>query len=146
MGWKRRIGLRTKGEGGVVAGKSVSHHHPHSAWQRNEQWQVWADTGMMETDWAIGVYAVSGVREIDWATGRIYSGDSGVDSHHIILSYTELHTLSFPTLDLTPSFLNFVDPCHCVDPHGQVVSYDVSLFISSLRLNCCLSRIHFAMS
>jgi len=28
---KRRGLLRTKGQGGVVAGKSISHHHHHSA-------------------------------------------------------------------------------------------------------------------
>jgi len=35
-----------------VAGKSVSHHHRHSAWQRTERRRVYGDTGMMETDWA----------------------------------------------------------------------------------------------
>jgi len=33
-----------------VVGKSVSHHHRHSAWQRTEQWRVYRDTGMMEMD------------------------------------------------------------------------------------------------
>jgi hypothetical protein len=40
----------------AVAGKSVSHHHRHSAWQRTELRRVYGDTGMMETDWATGAY------------------------------------------------------------------------------------------
>jgi len=41
-------------------------------------------------------------------TGSIYSGDPGVDRHHVIFisSYhtTKLHTLSFQTFGLTHSF------------------------------------------
>jgi hypothetical protein len=59
---KRRGVLRTKGQGGVVAGKSVSHHHRHSGWQRTELRRVYGDTGMMETDWATGVYGDQGWR------------------------------------------------------------------------------------
>jgi len=36
MGWKRRGVLHTKGQGGVEAGKLVSHHHRLSAWERTE--------------------------------------------------------------------------------------------------------------
>jgi len=36
----------------TMAGKFVSHHHRHSAWQRTELWRVYGDTGVMETDWA----------------------------------------------------------------------------------------------
>ena len=44
-----------------VAGKSVSHHYRHSAWQRTERQRVYRDTGMMETDWATaGVRRYSG--------------------------------------------------------------------------------------
>jgi len=50
--WKRRGVLRTMGQGGVVAGKSISHHHLHSAWQRTELQRVYGDTGMTELDWA----------------------------------------------------------------------------------------------
>jgi hypothetical protein len=45
-----------------VAGKSVSHHHRHSAWQRTELRRVYGDTGMMETDWATGAYGDQGWR------------------------------------------------------------------------------------
>jgi len=34
----------------AVAEKSVSHHHPHSAWQRTERWRGYGDTGIMEMD------------------------------------------------------------------------------------------------
>jgi hypothetical protein len=68
---------------GVVAGKSVSHHHRHSAWQRTERRRMYGDTGMTEMDWA------TGVTEMDGATGSIYSGDPGVDrsciSYHLII-------------------------------------------------------------
>jgi hypothetical protein len=37
---------------GGVAGKSVSHYHRHSAWQRTERRRVYGDIEMMETDWA----------------------------------------------------------------------------------------------
>jgi hypothetical protein len=40
----------------VVVGKSVSHHHRHSAWQRSELRRVYGDTGMMEMDWATETY------------------------------------------------------------------------------------------
>jgi hypothetical protein len=60
--WKRRGVRRTKGQGGVVAGKSVSHHHCHSAWQKTELQLVYGDTGMMETDWAMGAYGDLGWR------------------------------------------------------------------------------------
>ena len=46
--------------GDVVVGKSVSHHHRHSAWQRTELRRVYGDTGMMETDCATGAYANQG--------------------------------------------------------------------------------------
>jgi len=47
---------------GAVAGKSVSHHHRHSAWRRTELRRVYKDTGMMETDWAMGAYGDQGWR------------------------------------------------------------------------------------
>jgi len=43
-----------------AAGKSVSHNHRHSAWQRTELRRVYGDTGMMEKDWAMGAYGVQG--------------------------------------------------------------------------------------
>jgi len=71
---KRRGVLRTKGQGGVVAGKSVSHHHRLSAWQKTERRQVYGDTGMMEM-------------EMDWAKAglRRYGGNGNgrSDGEHI---------------------------------------------------------------
>jgi hypothetical protein len=50
---KRRGVLCTNGQGGVVAGKSVSHHHHRcSAWQSTESGEEYGDTGVMETGWA----------------------------------------------------------------------------------------------
>jgi hypothetical protein len=60
--WRGRGVLRTKGQGGVVAGKSVSHHHRQAAWQRTELPLVYGDTGMMETAWATGAYGDQGWR------------------------------------------------------------------------------------
>jgi len=71
----------------AVVGKSVSHHHRHSAWQRTELRRVYGDTGMTEMDWATGADGDTGVTEMDGATGSIYSGDPGVDrlsSHRIL--------------------------------------------------------------
>jgi hypothetical protein len=63
-------------------------------------------------DWETRADGDIGVTEMDGATGSIYSGDPGVDriSSHIILSYNKLHTLSFPSFDLTRSFRDLVDP------------------------------------
>jgi hypothetical protein len=38
------------------------------------------------------------ITEMNRVTGSIYLGDPGVDRHHLILSYNEIHTLSFPAL------------------------------------------------
>jgi len=67
-----------------VAGKSVSHHHRHSAWQRTERRRVCGDTGMTEMGWATGAYGDAGVTEMGCATGSIYSGDPGVDRSHLV--------------------------------------------------------------
>jgi len=48
-----------------VAGKSVSHHHRHTAWQMTEQRWVFRDTGMIAMDWATGAYGDTGVTKID---------------------------------------------------------------------------------
>ena len=56
--------LRTKGQGGVVAGKSVS-HPTATQLGRGERRRVYGDTGMMEMDWATGAYGDTGVTEID---------------------------------------------------------------------------------
>jgi hypothetical protein len=110
-----------------VAGKSVSHHHPHSAWQSTERWRVYGETEMTE---------------VDWAPESIYLRDPGVNRRHLILlSYNEIHNLSFPTFDLTRSFRDFVDPRNCVYPHGRVVSHLLTLFLLSSSQNRCFSRI-----
>ena len=85
MGWNRRGVLRTKGQGGVAAGKSISHHHHHSAWQWTERWQVCGDSGMTEMSCATGEYGDAGATEMGRATGSIYSEDPGVDRLHLIL-------------------------------------------------------------
>jgi len=56
--------LRTKGQGGVVAGKSVS-HPTATQLGRGERRRVYGDTGMTEMDWATGAYGDTGVTEID---------------------------------------------------------------------------------
>jgi hypothetical protein len=112
-----------------VAGKSVSHHHRDSAWQRTERWRVYGDTRM---------------REVDWAMESIYSRDPGVDRRHLILlSHNEIHNLSFPTFDLTRSFRDFVDPRNCVGPHGRVASHLLTLFLSSSSQNRSFSQLPF---
>jgi len=51
---------------------------------------------MIETGWATGAYRDTEVMEIAGRSGSIYLGDPGVDSHHLILSSNEFHTLTFP--------------------------------------------------
>jgi len=135
MEWHWRGVLCTKGQGAVVVGKSVSHHHCHSAWKGTELQQVNGDTGMMEVDWATGAYGESRVTEIDSVRGSIYSGDPGVDSHHLISSYhtTKILTISFPTICLSRSSRDFVDLPTFMGPHGRVVSHPLtpSLHFSS---------------
>jgi len=92
-----------------VVGKSTSHHPRDSAWQRTELLWVYGDTGITEMDWASWADQNTGVEETDGATWSIYMGDPGVDSvsDHLvpyhILPYNELHTVSFPSCDLTRS-------------------------------------------
>jgi len=61
------------------------------------------------------VYKDTGVTEVDWATGSTYSGDPGVDRHHLIFI----------------SFSSHLGPCNCVDSHGRVVSYLLTFFLGS---------------
>jgi len=104
--------LCTTGQVGDVARRSVSEHHRNSALQKTELRQVYGDTGMTVMDWETGVGGATGITEVDGATGSIYLEDPGVDtiSSCIILSYNQLHTVSFPSFDLTHSFRDFVDP------------------------------------
>jgi len=97
----------------AVTGKSVCHHHRHSAWHRTARGWVYRDTR---------------VTEMDGATGSIYSGDPGVDRLH-----------------LTRSFRDFVDPHNCVDSHGRVVSYLLTLFLRFSNQNRSFSRIPIGM-
>jgi len=78
---------------GIMAGKSISHHHCKSAWQRTELQRVYAGTGMTETDWETGVYWDTGVAEMDGVMGGIYSGNPGVDSLHRILYLISSHLI-----------------------------------------------------
>ena len=43
----------------------------------------------------------------------------------------KINTLSFPTFGLTRSVRDFVDPRNCMDPHGGVVSYLLTILRSS---------------
>jgi len=56
-----------------------------------------------------------------------------------ILSYNELHTLSFPSIALTRSFRDNLDP------QGCVVSYLLTLFLPFLSLSRCFSHVSFGM-
>jgi len=81
------------------------------------------------------LYGDTGVTEVDRVTGSIYSADSGEDRHHLISIFShhtmKIHTLSFPTFGLTRSVWDLVYPRNCVDPHGRVVSYLLTLFLHS---------------
>jgi len=78
--------------------------------------------------------------------GSIYSGDPWVDTYHLIfiLCYhsTKIHTLTFPTFGLTCSCRDFLDLRNYMDPHGRVVSYIITIPLSSSQ-NCSFSRILF---
>jgi hypothetical protein len=144
--------LRTHGQGGVVAGKSISHHNRHSAWQRTELRRVYGDTGMMETDRATGAYGNPGWRRWIERRGECIRETQGYIacmasciSYHLISLYNELHTPSFASFDLTRSVPPFVDPRRCVDPHSRVVSYLLILFIRSSSQNRSVSRNPFGM-
>jgi len=54
------------------------------------------------------VYGDTGVTEVDWATGSTYSGDPGVDRHHIIFissGTTQLRGFSRPSSIISSHFL-----------------------------------------
>jgi len=90
-------------------------------------------------------YRDTGLTDVDWATGSIYSADSGVDRHYLIFnsSYNtiKIDTLSFRTFGLTCSFQNLAVAHNCVDHQSRIVSYLLTLFIHSSRLNCTFSWI-----
>jgi hypothetical protein len=69
--YKRRGVLCTMGQRGVVAGKSISHHHCQCAWQMTELRRLYRDTRMMEMQWANAAYGDLGVAEMDEVTGYI---------------------------------------------------------------------------
>jgi len=94
------------------------------------------------------VYRNWAVTEVEWATRSIYSGDPGVDRHHLIFIASchtmNIHTLSFPTFGLPRSFFpDCIDSRNCVDPHSRVVSYLHTFFQHSLSQNRTPSRIRF---
>ena len=88
---------RTKGQGGVVAAKSVSHHHHQSTWQRTELRRVYGDERMMDMDCATGAKGDTRVAEMDGVTGGIYWGGPGVDRLHRIcdLISSSYHTTNY---------------------------------------------------
>jgi len=66
--------LRRKTQGAVVAGKSGSHHHRHSAQQRTEGRRVYGNTSMMEKNWAMaGVPRYTGSGD-GWSHGECIFG------------------------------------------------------------------------
>jgi len=145
---KTRGVLCTKGQGWVVVGESSSHHRHHhhrhhGGWHKTEWQRVYGRTGMIKMDWVKRAYWGKAVMETDWAMGSICLGDPGVDSHHLILSYNKLHTLSFPAFARTGSIQDFIDPCDCMDAHGRVVRYLLTISLHSSTLYHFFSRIHF---
>ena len=109
----------------AVAGKSVLHHHCHSAGQRTELQWVYGDTGMMEMDWARGVYGNTRVAEMDRVTGSIYSGDPTVDSlnrilYHLISTHLNIERIThlihriFWFHSLCPTLRGYSQPCSTI--------------------------------
>ena len=82
-----------------VVGKSLSHHHRHSAWQRTELKWVYKDIGMTEMDRAMGADGDTGVKAmvnatgsiVRWPHGRLTIIASCISSYH-----TMNYTLNFP--------------------------------------------------
>jgi len=81
----------TKGQEGVVARESVSHHHRHSVLQSTELLQVYADTGMTQMNTVTGAHGYAWLTMMGCATGSIYSWDPAVN---IIASCTISHLVS----------------------------------------------------
>jgi len=68
-------------------------------------------------------------------TASIESADPGLDSHLISTwSYhtMQIHTLSFPTCDLTCSVWDFLEACNSVDSQCPVVSYLLTGYLRSV--------------
>jgi hypothetical protein len=90
----------------------------------------------------IYTYGDTGITEIDSATGSIYSGDPGVDRHHLIKR--NIHS-TFPSLwshALMPSFrtsTHFVWFIH----HGRVSLWMHSPSSNAPRARTALSRVPF---
>jgi hypothetical protein len=72
-----------------VAGKPVSHLHIHSAGLRTEQWLLYRNTGMMETDRVIKIYRDPVISDIHRVAGSISFTEPEIDCHHIIVSSNE---------------------------------------------------------
>jgi hypothetical protein len=138
--WKRRGVHHTQGQGGVVAGESVSDHYQHTAWERGptEGVQRYCNVG---DGLGEGAYSEAGVTAVGYLPVSISSGDSGVDCiascnlyrrlhpilSLIILLYNQLHTPSFPPFHLTDDFRVCEDVHNCVDHPGRVVLYHHTL-------------------
>ena len=69
--------VRTKRQGGVLAGICISHHHHHSAWQRTVllRWYRDRDVGDRLGDWGVQGYWGSrdGRNNIKYIFGRLCS-------------------------------------------------------------------------
>jgi hypothetical protein len=79
--------LQEQGQIRRCGGKSITHHHPCSALQTTDGWQVCRDTTIIVMDWAMAVYRDTGVMEITSTMGSIFLRDPRVVSNHSILSY-----------------------------------------------------------
>jgi len=127
--------------------KSLDHGLPVYLWvQLNpslqmhlQPYSITASMYIFKKRWQ--VYGHTAVLNVEWATGSIYSGNPGVDWHHLIFiaSYhtTKIHTPSFETLAVTCSFRDYVDP------HRHVVSYLPTFFLLFSSYNRSFSRILF---
>jgi len=136
MKWKRKGALRTKGHGGVVAGKSISPYHRHSAWQRTESWRVNGVTGMMEMGCTTAVYRDAGVMEMGCAEGSLYSEDPAVDRSQLawrsISSHLKLFYHIWISHSIVPSFCyHWLCPRSrgSLQPGSIIPSYPFSMFL-----------------
>jgi len=86
------------------------------------------------------LYGDTGLTEVVRVMGSIYLTDHREDRHHCVFvsSYhtTKIYTLLFPTFGLSHSVRDLRDLHNCVNPQGQVVSYLLTLFLSSFSQNC----------
>jgi len=109
---------------------------------------ITASKYILKTRWRVN--RDTAVTEVDRVMGCIYLAHRVVHRHYLI-SISSYHTMkiptvSFPTVILTRSFRDFIDPCNCVDPQRLVVSHLLSRFLPSSNQIGCSPRIPFGCS